>query len=131
MRYKTAGSIGIRPGRVEGISGVCPPSFMQDDSVPADGQEEAALEVRLFGRVHGVGFRYFTYELARRLELVGYVMNVCDGSVRAYAEGQRSVLENFLASLRRGPGAGSVHEVRTRWGTPTGLYDTFRIECTM
>ncbi len=104
---------------------------MPDDSNLAGEPELAALEVRLSGRVQGVGFRYFTHELARRLGVVGYVMNVRDGSVRAYAEGPRNLLEQFLADVRRGPGAGYVRDVQFRWAAPTGEYDTFRIERTM
>ena len=90
----------------------------------------ASLEVRLAGRVQGVGFRYFVHESSRRLGLTGYVMNLRDGSVRAYAEGPRESLERFLSLVRQGPRGASVREVRVVWGTATGQHTTFTIEST-
>lgn len=92
--------------------------------------EPVALEVRVRGRVQGVGFRYFVYEAARRLKLVGHVLNVRDGSVRAYAEGPRGALEEFLRQVERGPAGGEVREVFTHWGPATRQYTTFTIERT-
>jgi len=82
------------------------------------------------GRVQGVGFRYFALEAARRFSLTGYVMNLRDGSVQAYAEGPRELLERFLGAMQRGPGGAHVREVRTSWGTATGQYSTFTIQPT-
>jgi acylphosphatase len=89
-----------------------------------------AVEVRLTGRVQGVGFRYFALEIARRLDLTGYVMNLRDGSVRAFAEGPRESLEQFLAVLERGPGGARVRTVQATWGTATGQYSAFVIQPT-
>lgn len=93
-------------------------------------EDTGSLEVRVTGRVQGVGFRYFALEAARRLNLTGYVMNLRDGGVRAYAEGSRRSLEEFLGALQRGPGGARVREVRTSWGTATGHYSTFSIQPT-
>lgn len=87
-----------------------------------------SLEARVWGRVQGVGFRYFAHDVARRLRLVGYVTNLADGSVRAYAEGPRNSLEEFLRQVENGPSSSRVREVRTHWGQATGQYTSFGIE---
>jgi len=99
-------------------------------AVPSDGTDVMSLEVRVAGRVQGVGFRYFAHEVARRLQVVGYVVNQRDGSVRAYAEGPRAVLESFLRQIKRGPAGACVREVRSHWGPATGQHTCFSIECT-
>lgn len=105
------------------------PRIIQPDPSPrAPTPALASLGVRVIGRVQGVGFRYFTLEVARRLALVGYVMNTRDGGVRAYAEGAREPLEQFLRALQQGPGGARVREVRTTWGAATGAHSTFSIQ---
>ncbi len=93
--------------------------------------ETAAVEARITGRVQGIGFRYFAFEEARRLGLVGYVRNTRDGGVRAYAEGPRDRLEQFLRALERGPQGSRVQDVRVSWGSSTGSYSAFSIESTL
>jgi acylphosphatase len=97
---------------------------------PSDGDEVVSLEVRVVGRVQGVGFRYFAHEVGRRLRLVGYVTNLPDGSVRAYAEGPRAALDEFRRQVLRGPAGAQVREARTHWGLATGQYTRFSIERT-
>ncbi len=97
----------------------------------ATGDPHAALEVRVRGRVQGVGFRYFTHEVARRLGLVGYVRNTGDGSVWAYAEGPRPALDEFLRQMERGPLGASVRQVEHHWSAATGQHTTFSIERTL
>jgi acylphosphatase len=63
------------------------------------------------GMVQGVGFRYFTQDVADRLRLAGYVRNLRDGRVEAYAIGTPSQLTQFRAALERGPRGASVHNV--------------------
>ena len=77
------------------------------------------LHASLYGRVQGVGFRYFVIEKARELALHGYTRNDSDGSVEVLAQGPRPALERLLAYLRRGPTAAQVRDVRVTWETPT------------
>ena len=63
------------------------------------------------GFVQGVGFRYFTQGEAHRLDLGGYVRNLSDGRVEAYAIGTPRQLAKFRAVLERGPPFSSVSKV--------------------
>jgi acylphosphatase len=56
-----------------------------------------------FGRVQGVGFRYFVREQAQGLGLSGWVRNEADGSVSGEAAGDLSRLEALREILERGP----------------------------
>ena len=63
------------------------------------------------GQVQGVGYRYFAVRVARELGLKGWVRNLSDGRVEAYAAGTALQLEDFEARLRQGPPAGDVRGV--------------------
>lgn len=63
------------------------------------------------GQVQGVGYRYFAVRAARELKLKGWVRNLPDGRVEAYAVGPSRLLEDFEARLRLGPPAGEVRGV--------------------
>jgi acylphosphatase len=64
------------------------------------------------GFVQGVGFRFFAQGEAKRLDLSGYVRNLRDGRVEAYAIGKPEQLAKFRAALERGPRFSSVREVK-------------------
>lgn len=85
----------------------------------------AQLQVRLRGRVQGVGFRYFTRRLARARGLAGWVRNEADGSVQAVAEGPRDDLEAFLEQLRQGPPGSHVQGATVAWAPATGAFADF------
>jgi acylphosphatase len=65
----------------------------------------AAQARRFFvsGQVQGVGFRFFACHVAERLGIAGYVRNLVDGRVEAYAVGGAAQMDLFTAELRRGP----------------------------
>jgi acylphosphatase len=65
------------------------------------------------GRVQGVGYRQFAARVAREFGLKGWVRNLSDGRVEAYAAGPVHLLEDFEARLRLGPPAGEVRGVET------------------
>ena len=70
-----------------------------------------ARSYRVRGRVQGVGYRYFTQQIALRLGVRGWVRNMPNGDVEAHGEAEREVLERFRAELERGPSFSSVSEV--------------------
>ena len=63
------------------------------------------------GRVQGVGFRWYTHDVAAREGIHGWVRNLADGSVEVVAEGGEEVLGQLEARLRAGPSFASVTAV--------------------
>ena len=57
---------------------------------------------RAFGRVQGVGFRYFVQYSAVALQICGWVRNCDDGSVDMYLNGDREAVEQLLRKIRKG-----------------------------
>lgn len=68
---------------------------------------------RIRGHVQGVGFRYATWQEARRLDLNGWVRNCPDSSVEASATGNPAALHTFDQWLRHGPPGAHVEQVES------------------
>lgn len=80
------------------------------------------------GLVQGVGFRFFTQRAAAKHQVVGYVKNLQDGRVEAYAEGKEDVMKAFYEDLLTGPVYSRVEEIEEIVLEPKGTYPAFRIE---
>jgi acylphosphatase len=76
------------------------------------------------GLVQGVGFRYFAERSAKRLRVCGYVRNLPDGRVEAYAIGTPEQLASFRQALENGPSSGSVSEVVEQPDTIQSQYES-------
>lgn len=85
------------------------------------------LDVRVSGRVHGVGFRYFVLREAAALSLEGWIANDPDGTVHCVAEGPRDRLTTLLERLREGPPAAVVEGVSEAWMPATGTLGPFGV----
>lgn len=112
------------------------PSFRSPVGVPPAGGHPAragidvsttAAEILVDGQVQGVGYRAFVERRASLLGLAGYVMNLADGRVRVYVEGDRAVIETFLAALARGPRLARVDRTEVRWVAPGGRFSGFAV----
>ena len=68
------------------------------------------LQVR--GRVQGVGFRYFTRDLAQAIGIAGWVRNLPSGDVEVLARLDTANRTRFITELERGPPAAAVTNVR-------------------
>ena len=86
------------------------------------------IELVVSGVVQGVGFRYYVYQRARQLGLVGTVRNLPDGRVQVVAEGARGELEILIKELTVGPRFASVQDVELKWSEPSGSYDGFDVQ---
>ena len=80
------------------------------------------------GMVQGVGFRFFTQRAAARHQVLGYVRNLADGRVEAFAEGEANAVEAFKHDITTGPTYSHVDQIEEIVFEPTGLYSSFRIE---
>lgn len=85
------------------------------------------LHCRISGLVQGVGYRYFTLQRARALEIRGYVRNNYDGSVEVAAQGEEGLLAAFVKELRVGPRSAQVRDLRVDWEEEQEMYNSFEI----
>ena len=85
------------------------------------------LHLTVRGRVQGVFFRASTQREARRLGLTGWVKNRSDGAVEILAEGEETSIRELHGWAQKGPTAGRVDRVDTRWRSFTGDFPDFRI----
>jgi len=60
-------------------------------------------QIRVTGRVQGVGYRDALRREASRLGVSGWVRNRQDGSVEALLQGEAARLDELVAWARRGP----------------------------
>jgi acylphosphatase len=90
------------------------------DSEPTDSDPIVRLTAWAYGKVQGVGFRYWVRTTAIRLELRGSATNLADGSVRVVAEGPESGCRKLLAALDSGGTPGRVTKVSHRWSDAQG-----------
>jgi len=70
------------------------------------------LNIRIDGRVQGVGFRFIARNEARKRQLKGFVRNDCDGTVYIEAEGTPEQLSDFIKWCYDGPPAARVTNIK-------------------
>ena len=89
---------------------------------------KSAADIIIEGRVQGVGYRNYAQRRGELAGLVGYVMNLRDGRVRARVEGPRKVIEEYVRALEKGPPLSSVETVTVRWLPATNRFVGFDIK---
>jgi acylphosphatase len=85
------------------------------------------LEATVYGLVQGVGYRWYARQMARRLNLSGYVRNRYDRTVEVVAEGQEHTLREFLSHLETGPSAAVVERVDATWSSANSAFYGFEV----
>lgn len=56
------------------------------------------------GRVQGVGFRYFTKQLAKKYNIAGSVRNKSDGTVELIINDASNNIDEFIEGIKEGNG---------------------------
>ena len=80
------------------------------------------------GRVQGVGFRWFTKDVAMREGVTGWVRNLPDGRVEALIEGDAEAIARVEQALHSGPPGARVQSVNSLADDADGGYRSFTIE---
>jgi len=84
-------------------------------------------QMRVVGRVQGVGFRYFTQRQAGRLGIVGYVRNLSNGDVEIDAAGSIEDMQIFQNLIQKGPTGARVQELMAQILPLQNLSESFDI----
>ncbi|MEA1898442.1 MAG: acylphosphatase [Bacteroidota bacterium] len=85
------------------------------------------LSIIVTGRVQHVGFRYFAMKEASALNLTGYVRNMENGDVKIIVSGPGELLDDFLISIRKGPGWARVDDLKIQ-ELPDEEFEGFQIK---
>lgn len=78
------------------------------------------------GRVQGVGFRFTAEDIARDLEVCGWVKNLSDGRVEVVAEAGEDVLMEFLDRINQ-YFANYIRDTQISWQEASGEFKEFGI----
>ncbi len=70
-----------------------------------------SVKIQVYGRVQGVGFRYYTCKKAKELGVFGAVKNRPDGSVLIKVVGDEQRINEFLDWCKIGPDLARVDKV--------------------
>lgn len=79
-----------------------------------------ARQFLISGLVQGVGFRAAARRQARALGVRGWVRNLPDGRVEAWAEGPEEAVKAFEQWCAHGPAAARVERVEATQAEPQG-----------
>jgi acylphosphatase len=88
------------------------------------------VQVRVEGRVQGVGFRAYVEARALERGLVGWVRNRRDGTVEAVLQGSEETVEEMLELCRQGPPGAAVTGVELM-GEGVGAFQGFDVRPTV
>lgn len=88
------------------------------------------VQVRIEGRVQGVGYRAFVEINALEVGLVGWVRNRRDGSVEAVFQGPEAAVADMLQRCEKGPPAAAVTRVELI-GEGVGVFEEFAVRPTV
>lgn len=83
---------------------------------------------KIYGRVQGVGFRYFAEKNALKLNILGYAKNLEDGTVEIIAQGREEDLQKFIEQLKIGPFLAKVEKIDIIFRKPKEVYPYFEIK---
>ncbi len=81
------------------------------------------IHILVTGRVQGVFFRAFTKKTADDCAIKGWVKNLPDSRVEAFAIGAEDKINIFLDNLRAGPPASRVDDVEVTVIAPEDIKD--------
>ena len=84
--------------------------------------------LKIYGRVQLVMYRDSARRQAKKLDLVGWVMNKSDGTVELIAEGKEESLKQFIDWCYNGPILAKVNKIDINWQEATGQFKKFNIK---
>lgn len=87
-----------------------------------------SLIIRVYGRVQGVGYRYFAQKHARKLGIKGFAENKIDGSVYMEVMGEDESLRKFIELLKEGPPLAIVEKIQYEETDKKLEYNNFEIK---
>ncbi|MER3407138.1 MAG: tRNA pseudouridine(55) synthase TruB [Patescibacteria group bacterium] len=103
--------------------------FSLEDALDFEDIEKDYLEflAKIYGRVQGVGFRFFVQRYAKELRIFGYAKNLVDGTVEVLAQGREVDLQEMIKNIKIGPRLAKVERLEIVFRKPKEYFYDFKI----
>ncbi|MCX8082526.1 MAG: acylphosphatase [bacterium] len=85
------------------------------------------LHIIIDGKVQGVGFRFYTKDIATKTGVTGWVKNLSNGKVEIVAEGSKEEIQTFLKKLKEGYLGRNITNIEEIEKAYTGTFSSFEI----
>ncbi len=85
------------------------------------------VNIKLQGKVQGVGFRWFIKHHASKLNILGYVKNKQDSSLEAYFDGPDESINKMLELCKKGPPGALIDKMDISEQNNNETFNTFEI----
>lgn len=86
------------------------------------------VRMKVYGKVQGVGFRYYTLRQANKLGVKGWVRNARDGTVEIVAQGDPASLQKLAAAVKQGSPASEVKRIHVEETDGMKRYSSFQVK---
>jgi acylphosphatase len=86
------------------------------------------INITVFGKVQGVLFRASICQKAKEFNLIGWVKNQSDDSVKIIAQGKKDNLEKLIKWCYNGPKNAIIEKVDIEWKKATNEFKNFEIK---
>lgn len=89
---------------------------------------EKRAEVLISGRVQGVGFRDFVAEIARELQIRGYVENLESGDVKIVGEADEKIIKKIINEIKAAESPIKVANIKVSYSPSQKEFALFKIK---
>lgn len=89
---------------------------------------EKRATIVLTGEVQDAGFRGKVMRIAQKLDLVGYIENLPNGTVRLICEGQETTINDFVEMLDIHDDDIDVEDTSVEWSDANGEFEWFEVK---
>ena len=72
------------------------------------------IHIVITGKVQGVGFRYWLYQIANEKNIYGWVKNINTNEVEAVFFGEEKKVDEIIKLCRKGPTSSNVVSVKIK-----------------
>lgn len=88
---------------------------------------EKAYSIIISGKVQGVSYRYYAKQKALEIGIKGWVKNLDNGKVGAFAVGDEEALRKFFEWCKAGPEMAEVHKIELSEIKEYGKPESFKM----